>query len=138
MIRYLGIDYGTKRIGLSVGDDDVRISSSLQTVEARGDVAAHARALLVIAEDYDVEAFVLGLPLNMDDTEGKQAKIVRRFGDELARVASKPVHYVDERLSSRAADELLSSTDMTRKKKKAVHDAVAAQVILQDFFDAQR
>ncbi len=133
----IGIDYGTKRIGLAAGDTDRRVASPLTTVIAQGDVAAHAQAVLQYADAYDVEAFVVGLPLNMDDTEGPQAKTTRRFGDQLALIASKPVHYWDERLSTFAADELLDTVDLTRAKRKSIQDAVAAQVILQSFLDAQ-
>ena len=89
------------------------------------------------AAEYEVEAFVVGLPLNMDDTEGKQAKIARRFGDELARATGKPVRFWDERLSSVAARELLEGAKLTRKKRKARIDRVAAQVILQSFLDVR-
>ena len=137
MPRYLGIDYGTKRIGLAVGDTDVGVASSLQTIEVKGTVNVHVDAVIAVVEDYPIDAFVVGLPKNMDDTEGGQAKITRRFGDQLAHRTGKPVHYFDERLSSHAADELLQPADLSRKKHKAVQDAVAAQVILQGFLDGQ-
>jgi putative Holliday junction resolvase len=133
MQRFLGIDYGTKRIGLAVGDDLIRIASPIETIEACGEVAEHVRAVMSAAEAYGVDAFLVGLPLNMDGTEGEQAKITRRFGDELGRVTGKPVHYFDERLSSSAAQELLRPADLTRRKRKSIQDAVAAQVILQGF-----
>jgi putative Holliday junction resolvase len=72
----------------------------------------------------------------MDDTEGPQARATRKFGEELARAAGVPVHYWDERLSSFAADELLASTDLSRAKRKAIQDSLAAQVILQAYLDA--
>ena len=133
----IGIDYGTKRIGLAVGDVERRLASPLSTVGAQGDVAAQAQAVLQYADAYDVDAFVVGLPLNMDDTEGPQAKTTRRFGDQLARIAAAPVHYWDERLSTFAADELLDTADLSRAKRKSLQDAIAAQVILQGFLDAQ-
>jgi putative Holliday junction resolvase len=74
----------------------------------------------------------------MDGSEGEQAKLVRKFGDHLHGLSAKPVHYFDERLSSYAADELLQPAELTRKKRKARHDSVAAQVILQNFLDAER
>ena len=133
MQRYLGIDYGTKRIGLAIGDDDARIASPLDTVEVRGDLAARVQAVLDAAIGYDIDAFVIGLPLNMDGSEGEQAKITRKFGDELARLTHSPVHYFDERLSSRTAQELLRPAELTHKKERAVENAIAAQVILQGF-----
>jgi putative Holliday junction resolvase len=137
MACFLCIDYGTRRIGLAVGDRGETIASPLTTLEAHGRVLDDVDAVLACAEEYDVDAFVVGLPLNMDGTEGKQAKIARRFGDELARVSGKPVHFWDERLSSFTAQELLEPADLTRKKRKARMDRIAAQVILQSFLDAR-
>lgn len=137
MARFLGIDYGTKRIGLAVGDDSAGVASPLETVEVRGSTADHARQVATVAQAYEVDAFVIGLPVNMDGTEGKQAKVTRRFGDELNAADGRPVHYFEEQLSSVAARELLRSTGLPRKKQKALEDAIAAQVILQEFLDAR-
>lgn len=137
MLRFLGIDFGTKRIGLAVGDDSARLASPLTTIDAHGSLIDHIRSVVAFADDYGVDAFVVGLPKNMDETEGEQAKITRQFGDELARSTGKAVHYFDERLSSCAAQELLRPAELSRKKRKAVQDAVAAQVILQGFLDAR-
>ena len=136
MPRYMAIDFGTKRIGLAVGDNLLRLASPLTTLSATGrwnqDVAAVTRE----ADEYGVDEFVVGLPLNMDDTEGPQAKLTRRFGETLARHCGKPVHYYDERLSSAAADDRLQPAGLTNKKHKSKRDRVAAQIILQDFLDA--
>jgi len=137
MTRYLGIDYGTKRIGLAVGDPPSAPPAPLTTLASRGNVEDDARAVLGVAVQYDIAEFVVGLPLNMDDSEGPQATLTRRFGDALARAAGLPVHYVDERLSSFAAEELLRPAELTRAKKKARADRVAAQVILQTFLDSR-
>lgn len=136
MTRFLGIDYGSKRIGLAVGDDEGKIASPLHTVNVHPIDAENVKAVVAIGVEYGVDAFVMGLPLNMDDTEGKQAKVTRAFGDKLAEQSGLAVHYFDERLSSVAADELLFPAELTHKKKKAVQDAVAAQVILQGFLDS--
>ncbi len=133
----LGIDYGSKRIGLAVGNTDGGIASPLATVQVRGSLADQIEAVVAYARQYEVSAFVVGLPLNMDDTEGPQARVTRRFGRELTRCTGQTVHYFDERLSSITADELLGQGELSRKKRKARHDRVAAQVILQGFLDAQ-
>lgn len=138
MTRYLGIDYGSKRIGLAVGEPPTAPSAPLTTLSGKGVIDADVRAVAEVAEEYDIVEFVVGLPLNMDDTEGPQAKLTRRFGDALARVTSLPVHYVDERLSSFAAEELLRPAELTRGKKRARLDRIAAQVILQTFLDTQQ
>lgn len=135
MTRYLGIDYGTRRIGLAVSDAGGVLASPLTTIDIRGSIADQACAVVAAAEPYDVGAFVIGLPVNMDDTEGPQARLTRTFGDEIMRASGLPVHYADERLTSRAADELMRPAELTRKKKKARRDRIAAQLILQAFLD---
>ena len=136
MKRFLGIDHGTKRVGLAVGDDRAKIASPIARVDVRGDAAEQVQSVLTAARDHDVDAFVVGLPVNMDDSEGGQAKLARVFGEELARATGKPVHFFDERLSSHAADDLLRPAELSRKKRKSRQDAVAAQVILQEFLDS--
>jgi putative Holliday junction resolvase len=136
MLRYLGIDYGTKRIGLAIGDDTLRIASPVETIAARGQVKEHVRQVLERTAEYEVDAFVVGLPVNMDGAEGEQSKITRTFGESLRKMSDKPVHYFDERLSSSTAQELLGPAELTRKKRKARIDAVAAQVILQGYLDS--
>ena len=137
MIRYLGIDYGLKRIGLAVSDAETRIAFPHITIEARGSLTDQARAVASHAEDLGVDAAVVGLPMNMDGTEGGQAKITRAFGDELMRVTNLPVHYQDERLSSRTAWEKLASAGVKARPGKGKIDRLAAQVILQSFIDAR-
>ena len=135
MTRYLGIDHGTKRIGLAVGDDASGLASPVGMVDATGEWARQFEKIIAQAEEYGAEAFVVGLPLNMDDTEGGQAKLVRRFGDGLASASAMPVHYFDERLSSIEAEEHLIGTGLSRAKRKARTDAIAARTILQGFLD---
>ena len=135
MPRFLGIDYGSKRIGLAVSNAEATIALPLTTLRASGNPAKNAAAVATQASKHDVHEFVVGLPLNMDDTEGAQAKLSRAFGAQLARATSLPVHYHDERLSSATAEELLRPAELTRKKKKARLDRIAAQVMLQSFLD---
>jgi len=137
MPRFMGIDYGTKRIGLAVGDTDTGVALPVETIEACGGITDQVRAVGTTGQEYQVDALVIGLPLNMDGTEGDQAKVTRKFGEALARTTGKTVHYWDERLSSRHAQELLRPAGLTHKKRRAVEDSIAAQVILQDFLDAR-
>lgn len=131
----LGIDYGSKRIGLAVSDAARRMALPLSAIDAANDHAKNAAAVLKVAAEYDVDELVLGLPLNMDDSEGPQAKIIRAFGEVLSRAAAKPIHFQDERLSSATADELLQPAELTNRKHKSRRDGVAAQVILQQYLD---
>lgn len=138
MSRFLGIDYGAKRIGLAVGDDASRFASPVKTIPGCGDIRADAVAVEACVREFDIDGIVIGLPLNMDDSEGPQAKIIRSFGEALGSMTDLAIHYVDERLSSIAAEELIRPAELTRKKKRARIDRVAAQVILQSFLDERR
>lgn len=137
MTRFIAIDYGTKRIGLAVGDDDAKIAMPLTTVEAHKRAADTMAAILSAAAEYEPDEYIVGLPINMDCSEGPQAKLTRIFGANLAQATKRPVHFVDERLTSKAAREMLSPAELTRKKLKARLDRVAAQIMLQCFLDGQ-
>ncbi|MBI1826824.1 MAG: Holliday junction resolvase RuvX [Planctomycetes bacterium] len=133
-MRYLGIDYGQKRIGLAVGDSQSRIATPIGTIHETKADRQLAESINRI-EEYAVNALVIGLPLNMDGSEGPQAKETRMFADQLAKASGKPVHFHDERLSSFSAQELVGKISRTRKKKRRPIDSIAAQVILQEFLD---
>ena len=136
MPRYMAIDYGSKRLGLAVSDAGATLASPLTTLPSTGRMADDVANVLAEAREFEVDEFVVGLPLNMDGTEGPQAKATRRFGDELAKTSGRPVHYFDERLSSVTAEGLLQPGEFTRKKKKNRMDRVAAQVILLAFLES--
>lgn len=132
----MGIDYGTKRIGLAIGDAEAAIASPLTTVEAAGDPAAQIGRIIRALRDYDVDQWVVGLPLNMDGSDSQQTRLTRRFAEALGKRVGQSVHLWDERLSSRQADEHLAEAQLTLKKRKARRDRLAAQIILQSFLDA--
>jgi len=136
--RFLGIDYGDKRIGIAVSDADERIASPLTMVPVDRFAHQTVQRVLEIAAEYDTGAFVLGLPLNMDGSEGPQARKTRTFGNMLARQSDRPVHYWDERLSSHVADAYLEQAQTPLSKRTGRRDAIAAQIILQGFLDARR
>ncbi len=139
MPRYLGLDYGHKRIGLAVSDADARLATPLKQVDSTGWPRTDAVQLRNIIEDYEIDAIVIGLPINMDGTEGDQAKLTRKYGEALANELGLPVEFWDERLSSAAADRMLDDREeLTMKKRKARRDALAAQIILQGFLDHHR
>ena len=134
MGRWLGIDHGSKRIGVAVGDTSSVIAAPL-TVLYGADFNRIAEQIARIAEEHDASAAVVGWPLNMDDTEGPQGKISRQFAANLAEHTGLDVRLWDERLSSFQADQALAGT-FTRKQKKTRQDAIAAAVILQDFLSS--
>ena len=127
----MGVDHGTRRIGLAAGDTRTGIASPLATIDAEPQAAA-VEQVRRYAEEYRTDGIVVGWPLNMDDSEGPQGRLARQLALELARATGLDVRLWDERLSSFAADEALAGM-LTRKKKKARQDAVAAATILQDF-----
>jgi len=137
MPTYMGIDYGTKRIGLAVGDDQMRVATPLKMLPTCPKTIDTIAAIISVAHEYMADEFVVGLPLNMDDSEGPQAKLTRQFGDQLSSVAMAAVHYWDERLTSRDARMKLVETGLTRAKKKARVDGIAAQILLQGFLEAK-
>ena len=131
-MRYLAIDYGNKRTGLAICDESETITSPLAVLDTNENLI---EKITQIIKDETVGAIVLGLPLNMDETQGPQARIVRDFSQQLKKHIDIPIHFEDERLSSFAAEDKLAAAELTRKKKKERLDAVAAAVILQTFLD---
>jgi len=133
-MRYLAIDYGSKRLGLAHCDSNETIISPLcQLANDATNPNNTIKKLEEIIIDQQIEAVVIGLPFNMDGTEGDQARMTRVFIDKLAQAVSLPVHIQDERLSSAAADEMLADRDLTRKQRKARRDMLAACDILRGF-----
>ncbi len=135
-MRFLAIDLGDKRTGLAIGDDETRVAAPLTVIELpRGDALIDAIADSI--KDHGPDEIVIGLPLNMDGTEGPQAKLVREFGEQLHQYCGLEVHYHDERLTSFAADQQMAGSGRTHKQKKRLRDALAAAEILRDFLDAR-
>ncbi len=131
-MRYLAIDYGDKRTGLAICDAEETIASPLMVIHGQKDLL---KTIKVIVGAEEVEAIVLGLPLNMDDSQGPQAKLVLKFADQLKAHIDIPLHFQDERLSTFSAEEKLAAADFTRGKKKKRLDAVAAAQILEAFLE---
>jgi len=132
MMRWLGIDHGSRRIGLAVGDTAGGIATPLEVLPA--DPVEHVlRRIVELAGQYQAAGAVVGWPLNMDGTEGPQARLARDMALRLRQAApTLDVRLWDERLSSFQADQDLAG-HLTRAQKKARQDAVAAAVMLQDF-----
>ena len=133
-MRYLAIDLGERRTGLAVGDDQTGVVTPLSVLELpRG--GALIEALDKALKEHAPDEIVLGLPLNMDGTEGAPAKRVREFAKTLRKRCECLVHCQDERLTSYAADQRMARTGRTHKQKKGLRDALAAAEILRDFLD---
>lgn len=134
-MRYLAIDYGDKHTGLAICDPAETIASPLAVIEGQKDLI---KKITGIVRSENVEAVVLGLPLNMDDSEGFQAEHVLQFAERLKAHLKIPVHFQDERLSSFAAEKKLAPAEFTRKKRKKRLDAVAAAEILEAFLEQKK
>ncbi len=135
-MRAIGLDVGTKTIGVALSDELYLTAQPLVTLE-RGGMKRDLSELKKLAEENEVAQWVVGLPLNMNGTEGDRAKDSRRLGEAIGEVTSLPVIYWDERLSTVEAERVLLEGDVSRKKRKQVIDKLAAAVILQGWLDSR-
>src|SRR6202035_3175121 len=130
----IGLDLGTKTIGVAVSNPDRRLATGVETLKRKAFKADAAR-LLALAAERQVVGFVLGLPINMDGSEGPRAQSTRAFGRNLAGRTPLPIALWDERLSTAAVERELIAADVSRAKRKAVIDQHAAAYILQGALD---
>jgi putative Holliday junction resolvase len=130
----LGLDLGTKTIGVALSDAGRRIASPHRLIE-RTRFSQDAVILLALAEEHKVSGFVLGLPLNMDGSEGPRAQATRAFARNLAAKTSIPIVFWDERLSTAAVTRTLIEADRSRKRRAELVDKMAAAYILQGALD---
>jgi putative Holliday junction resolvase len=130
----IGLDLGTKTIGVASSDPDRVLAAGVETV-ARKTFTADAQRLLALAAERKAAGFVLGLPINMDGSEGPRAQSARAFARNLSRLTELPIALWDERLSTAAVERDLIAADVSRKKRDAVIDQHAAAFILQGALD---
>jgi len=130
----IGLDLGTKTIGVAVSDPDRKLATAVETI-ARKTFTADAKRLLALAAERSAVGFVLGLPLNMDGSEGPRAQSTRAFARNLGKLTELPIALWDERLSTVAVERDLIAADVSRKKRAAVIDQHAAAFILQGALD---
>ncbi len=133
----IGLDLGTKTIGVAASDGLLSTASSVETIK-RQKFTSDAARVLELAEMRDAAGVVLGLPRNMDGSEGPRAQSTRAFARNLANLTELPITFWDERLSTVAAERALLEADLTRKRRSEVIDAVAAAYILQGALDRLR
>ena len=135
--RLLGIDLGTKTIGLALSDTLLMIASPLKTL-VRGKLAADAAALEDLCVKHGVGALVLGLPLNMDGSEGPRCQATRAFARNLVQIGDPAIVFWDERLSTAAVTRGMIDADLTRARRAEIVDRAAAAYILQGLLDRLR
>lgn len=132
--RLLGLDVGSKTIGLALSDVSRSIATPLETLK-RGKFGDDARWLWALMREHEVAALVVGLPINMDGSEGPRCQSVRQFAKNLLAMADIDIVFWDERLSTVAAERAMLEADMSRKKRAENVDKVAAAYILQGLLD---
>ena len=133
----IGLDLGTKTIGVAVSDPDRKIATAVETV-ARKAFTADAKRVLALAAERNAVGFVLGLPINMDGSEGPRAQSTRAFARNFAKLTEVPIALWDERLSTAAVERELIAADVSRARRAAVIDQHAAMFILQGALDRLR
>lgn len=133
----IALDVGDVRIGVAVSDLLGITANPRETyVRKKNDVDADIAYFCEYAKREEADAFVLGLPKNMDGTEGPRAEVTRQFGDMLEKASGISVYYQDERLTTVSAERMLIDADVRREKRKKVIDKVAATIILQAYLDS--
>ncbi len=137
-MRILGIDYGEARTGLAISDETEMVATVIGTVHER-DKDRLAEKISAVCMDEKVDKIVMGLPKNMDGTEGFRAEHTRKFADLLQSLCpALPIEFYDERMTTMVASRFMMEANTKGKKKKASIDALSAQIILQDYLERAR
>lgn len=132
----LGIDYGTKRVGVAVSDRDQKYSSPLHNHERHG-AQVDARFFRKVVEEYRPVGLVIGLPIHLSGDESEKSREARLFANWLGTTTGLPFTFQDERFTSFQAEKLLMAAELSPKKRKERRDKLAAQILLQTFLDAR-
>lgn len=136
-MRILGLDFGSKTVGVAVSDGLLLTAQGVETIERKDENKLRKTCAQIeeLIAEYEITEIVLGLPKNMNNTEGERVEKTKAFGEMLERRTGLPVHYWDERLTTVAAEQILMESGVRRENRKAVIDKVAAGLILQGYLD---
>lgn len=137
-LRALGIDFGSRRIGLALSDSAGTLATPYEVVHRSGDERRDHEQIRRLGEEAEVSVIVVGLPLSLDGSEGPAARMTREEVARLAKVVAVPIETFDERLTTVSAERNLQAQDVRGKARRRVVDKVAASVMLQAWLDAQR
>ncbi len=138
-MRYLGIDLGSKTVGLAMSDTTLTIASTYKTIFFKDeDYRSTINEIKDIIKEYNITKIILGLPKNMNNTIGERAEITLKYKELLEQSTGLPVIMFDERLTSVISNSILIEADMSRKKRKKKVDSIAAQIILQDYLNKEK
>ena len=135
--KYLGVDYGDKRTGLAECDISGLIAGGIGTI-SEGGMRKTAQRVAEEAEKRSCKKIIIGLPKNMDGSEGPRADVIKAFGALLAEITAIPIDYYDERMTTMVAYRFLGETGTYGKKRKETVDTLSAQIILQNYIDRER
>lgn len=135
--RLLGLDFGTKRVGLALSNAEQTIATPLETYQRR-DALQDERYFVEKVAEYGVVGLVVGLPVHMSGDEGEKAREARAFGEWVSATTQRPVSFTDERYTTALADEHLRAAHLSPKKRQALRDKLAAQILLQNFLESHR
>ena len=136
-MRILGLDFGSRTVGVAVSDGLLLTAQGVETIERKDEnkLRQTAARIETLVKEYEVTTIVMGLPKNMNNTEGERVEKTKAFGEMLERRTGLPVVYWDERLTTVAAEQVLMESGVRRENRKAVIDKIAACFILQGYLD---
>lgn len=134
-MKYLGLDLGSRTLGISTSDNLGLIASSLKTIRHEEEYDRLIKEVQLLVDELRIEAIVLGFPKNMNNTIGPKGELSIKFKEELEKVLTIPIYLEDERLTTKSATDVLIKGNVSRKKRKKVVDSLAATIILQNFLD---
>ena len=138
-MRYLGLDLGSKTVGLAMSDTTLTIASTYKTIFFKDeDYNSTINEIKDIIKENNITKIILGLPKNMNNTLGERAEITLKYKQLLEKSSGLPVIMFDERLTSVISNSILIEADMSRKKRKKKVDSIAAQIILQDYLNKEK
>lgn len=134
-MRYLGLDLGSRTLGVSVSDKTGLIASNYKTIRHNEEYDLLLEEVKKLVLELEIDAVVLGMPKNMNGTIGEKGELSISFKEKLEKIISVPVYLQDERLTTKSATDLLIQGNVSRKNRKKVVDSVAATIILQTYLD---
>ena len=137
-MRYLGLDLGSRTLGVALSDATGLLASSYKTIRHQEEYAKLVDEVASLVKELKIDAIVLGFPKNMNNTIGPKGELSLQFKERLEKVLSIPVYLQDERLSTKSATDMLIYADVSRKNRKRVVDSVAATIILQTYLDKEK
>ena len=137
-MRALGLDLGSKRVGVAVSDSDGRVATPVEVLQRTGDRKADHRAVSALVEEWEAAVVVVGIPYSLDGTLGPMGRSMIAEAGDLAALLSVPVETYDERLTTVTAERSLREQDVRGPDRRKVVDMVAASVMLQSWLDARR